>query len=100
MDVPKLEILDHPEATRYEAVEDGSLAGFIEYRLVGSRRILVHTEVLPEFEGRGIAAALARHVLEAARAVGGRVTVKCPFIAAYVRRHPEYDAITSQPRRG
>lgn len=99
MDVRKLEIVDHPEATRYEAVENGSLAGFVEYRMAGSRRILVHTEVLPAFEGRGIGAALARHVLEAARAAGGRVTVKCPFIAAYVRRHPEYEALTSPPSR-
>ena len=93
-----LEIVDRADLRRYEATSDGELAGFVDYRLAGTRRILLHTEVPPAFGGRGIGAALARHILEEARSAGAWVTVKCPFIQAYLVRHPEYaDIVTSAP---
>lgn len=99
MDQPPVAVTDEPDAVRYEAHVGTELAGFVEYRLVGDRRILLHTEVLPAFGGRGIGAAMARHVLDEARASERRVTVKCPFLRTYVERHPEYRAITEPPRR-
>jgi predicted GNAT family acetyltransferase len=86
----ELTIADCPDANRYEARLGDVLAGFVDYRLVRTRRILLHTEVPPVFEGRGIGAALARHVLEDARTTGIHVTVKCPFILSYLKRHPEF----------
>ncbi|MEO8470125.1 MAG: GNAT family N-acetyltransferase [Chloroflexota bacterium] len=100
MDQPEPVITDHSAATRYEAHVGTELAGFVQYRLLGGRRVLIHTEVLPGFAGRGIGAALARHVLDAAIASDLRVTVKCPFIRTYVERHPQYAAIAALPRRG
>jgi predicted GNAT family acetyltransferase len=98
---PGLTIVDRPEGQRYEALLDGEMAGFLEYRLAGTRRILLHTEVPPAFEGRGIGAAMARHVVDEARALGSRVTAKCPFIRAWLARHPEYtDVITPDPAIG
>jgi hypothetical protein len=83
-------ISDRVDAARYEARVDGELAG--------TRRFLLHTEVLPAFEGRGIGSALARHILDAARASGARVTVKCPFIRTWLARHPDYmDVVTPDP---
>lgn len=99
MDQPELVVTDQPAAARYEAHLGTELAGFVEYRLLGGRRVLIHTEVLPGFAGRGIGAALARHVLDAAVASEVRVTVKCPFIRTYIERHPEYAAIAAPPRR-
>lgn len=99
MDQADLTITDQPTAMRYEARLGTELAGFVEYRLLAGRRVLLHTEVLPGFAGRGIGAALARHVLDAAIASNVRVTVKCPFIRTYVERHPQYAAITSLPSR-
>jgi hypothetical protein len=97
---PILTIVDRPEARRFEAWLGAELAGFLDYRLAGTRRILVHTEVLEAFGGRGIGAALARHVLDGARAGGTRVTAKCPFIRSWLERHPDYAAIvTPDPRR-
>jgi hypothetical protein len=93
-----LAIADAPDARRYEAHLGEELAGFVDYRLAGTRRILLHTEVPPAFGGRGIGAALARHILDEARTTGIRVTVKCPFIQAYLVRHPEYaDIVTFAP---
>ncbi|MES2210433.1 MAG: GNAT family N-acetyltransferase [Chloroflexota bacterium] len=99
MDQPDLVVTDQRAAMRYEAHIGTELAGFVEYRWVGRRRVLLHTEVLPAFGGRGIGVAMARHVLEDALASELRVTVKCPFIRVYVERHPEYAAITTPPRR-
>lgn len=91
-------IIDDTAAQRYEARLDGELAGFLEYRLAGTRRILLHTEVLEAFGGRGVGAALARHALDAARAAGTRVTVRCPFLRAWLERHPEYAGVATPTR--
>jgi predicted GNAT family acetyltransferase len=85
-----VEIVDVPEAGRYEARTDGRLAGFVEYRRRPDAVVLVHTEVADEFEGKGVGSALARGVLDDLRAHGATVVPSCPFIAAYIRRHPDY----------
>ena len=78
-----------PERRRYELDVEGRLAGFIDYRDQGGVRALVHTEVLPEHEGRGIGGQLALFALDTARREGHRVVPACSFIAAYVQRHPD-----------
>lgn len=101
MTEPDPTIADRPDADRYEARLGDELVGFVDYRMVRARRIILHTEVPPRFGGRGIGAALARHVLEDARATGIGVTVKCPFIVAYLTRHPEYaDVLAPAPTPG
>jgi predicted GNAT family acetyltransferase len=86
-----LQVIDHVVAQRYEARLGETVVGYTEYRIVGrDRMILVHTEVDPAFEGRGFGSRLAKGVLDDIRARGIRVTIKCPFVAAYVKRHPEY----------
>jgi predicted GNAT family acetyltransferase len=53
--------------------------------------VFIHTEVAPEFEGRGVGGALAKGALEDVRA-GGQYDVipLCPFIKGYIEKHPEY----------
>ncbi|HMN84800.1 MAG TPA: GNAT family N-acetyltransferase [Bauldia sp.] len=47
---------------------------------------------MPEaLAGRGIGGKIARLVLDAARAEGIKVVPVCPFIAAWMKKHPEYD---------
>jgi predicted GNAT family acetyltransferase len=89
---------DATEANRFEARFDDELAGFVDYRRLGGRLVLLHTEVLPAFEGRGVGSALAAHIFEGARTAAERVSVKCPFIAAWVRRHPEVADLVVVPR--
>ncbi len=68
MNEPNLQLTNNTRAGRWEARVDGTLAGFLRYRSVGGRTVLVHTEVDPAFEGRGVGSALARGALEAAAA--------------------------------
>ena len=84
-----VEIVHNPELSRYEARLDGKLVGMVEYRLDGSRVTLTHTEVNPEYEGRGIGSQLAEAALTDAAARGLEVIPRCPFIAAYIRRNPD-----------
>jgi uncharacterized protein len=85
-----LDVRDAPEHRRFEARLNGSLAGFLAYRSDEDRVRLVHTEVDPAFEGRGIGGALARFALDTARREGRTVTVECPFVTSWLRRHREY----------
>ena len=84
-----MEITDAPEKSRYEARIDGELAGILEYVEKRGRLALSHTEVLPAFEGRGVASRLAKFGLDEARRKELGVIVICPFVRAYIERHPE-----------
>jgi predicted GNAT family acetyltransferase len=82
-------ISDAAEAGRYEARIGGEVAGVLEYILKYGRIALVHTEVAPGHAGQGVAGRLARFALDDARRRGLRVIPSCPFVRAYLERHPE-----------
>lgn len=84
-----IEITDAADESRYEARIDGELAGILEYIVKHNRIALSHTEVLPAFEGRGVASKLAKFGLDEARRRELGVIVTCPFVRSYVQRHPE-----------
>jgi predicted GNAT family acetyltransferase len=86
---PDLTVRHNPSASRFEAEVDGQLAR-CDYRLLDGVMALVHTEVPPALEGRGIAAALVRAALEHATAEGLRVRPRCSYVNAYLARHPEF----------
>ena len=79
---------DAPAAGRYEARLDDQLAGVLEYVVEEGQIDLVHTEVAPSHEGQGIGAALARFALDDARRRRLRVIASCPYVRAYLAKHP------------
>jgi predicted GNAT family acetyltransferase len=81
-------VADAPARERYEATAGDALAGIAVYRRHADEVTFVHTEVL--VERRGVGGALARGALEDVRARGLRAVPMCPFIAAWIRRHPDY----------
>ena len=85
-----LSIVDKPDRHRYEAVLDGRVAGFSEYALADDVITFLHTEVDPSVEGRGVGSRLAAGALDDVRLRGLKVVAKCPFIAAYIKRHRDY----------
>ena len=85
-----LRIVDNPASHRYEAVLDGSVVGISRYSLANDVVTFLHTEVDPSLEGRGVGSRLAAGVLDDARRRGLTVVARCPFIAAYIKRHAEY----------
>jgi predicted GNAT family acetyltransferase len=86
-------VTDAPERGRYEAHLGGELTGILEYVLKYGRLALIHTEVLPAYEGKGIGSTLVRFALDDARRRGLRVIASCPYVQDYLARHPEDDDI-------
>ena len=96
-----LPVITRNEAhSRWEAVVDGHLC-VIDYRLDGRILTLPSVRVPVAVEGRGIAAALTRAALDWARAQSLRVVPVCPYVIAWLKRHPEYgDLLQVQPGPG
>jgi predicted GNAT family acetyltransferase len=94
-------VADAPERRRYEATLDGSLVGFAAYVLRDDVVIFIHTEVDELAEGQGIGSVIARSALDDVRARGAKVVARCPFIAAWIKRHPDYaDLLADSARTG
>ena len=84
-------VTDRPSELRYEIEVDGEVAGFLLYRVEPGVLELVHTDVDPKWEGKGVGAALVQGALDDVRARGLKVRPFCPFVRAWLRRHPEYE---------
>ncbi|KQC37052.1 GNAT family N-acetyltransferase [Frankia sp. ACN1ag] len=86
-----LSVTDNPERFRYEALTPtGEVAGFVQYQKRPDRIIFIHTEVSPEFSGQGVGSALATAALDDVRRQGLAVVPQCPYIRAFIERHPAY----------
>jgi hypothetical protein len=84
------EVRDNPAQSRFE-IETPLGVAYSVYELAGGLLTIRHTEVPQELEGQGLGSGLVRGVLEAARGRGLKVTPRCPFASAYMKRHPEFD---------
>jgi hypothetical protein len=84
-----LQAVNNEARHRFEVSLDAETA-YAEYRLAAGEITLTHTEVPKAFEGRGVASQLARAALGYARAQGLKVIPLCPFMAAYITKHPEW----------
>jgi uncharacterized protein len=91
-------VADNPRASRYELWLGTTRAGLIEYQSEPGMVFLVHTEVDPAFEGQGLGERLVAGALEDIRARGLKLVPLCPFVRAYLRRHPDQaDLVAGDP---
>lgn len=81
----------HNEAeSQFETTVDGHLA-VAAYDLEEPNRIVfTHTEVPESLSGRGIAGAIVKYGLDYAREKNLTVVPQCSYVAAFVKRHSEY----------
>jgi uncharacterized protein len=87
----EVEVVDNEELHRFEARVDGAVAGEIVYReRADGRLVLLHTEVDERLEGHGIGSRLVAGTLEDVRSRGLTIVPLCPFVSAYLKRHPEF----------
>ncbi len=87
------QLVDNKEANRFEVEVEGYTA-FVDYRRGKSHISYIHTGVPKELKGKGVGAFLAKNVLEYAKEHQLRVKPYCPFIKAYIDKHPEYQSIS------
>jgi predicted GNAT family acetyltransferase len=83
-----VEVRDSPQEHRFDLLVDGEKAGAAYYRLSGDEIVFTHTEVGKAFEGQGLGSKLAAGAVTDAHGRGLRIVPQCPFIAAYLKRHP------------
>lgn len=85
-----LKVENNEEKKRFEInLADGT--AFIQYTKRGEDVYnLYHTEVPPQFGGKGVGSTLAKGTLEYIKAESKQIIPTCPFVAAYLKKHPEY----------
>ena len=85
-----LTVVENDELRRYELHAAGTTAGTLDFRVLGRRRVLGHTEVTADQRGRGLATALIKAVLDDLIAEGVRITNYCPAVEGFLQGNPEY----------
>jgi predicted GNAT family acetyltransferase len=88
------QVLDNVERSRFELEEQG-LVAFADYRMHGERVVIPHVEAPMALRGTGAAGRLMTGVLELIRERGQKVVPHCPYAAAFIRRHPEYQDLVA-----
>jgi predicted GNAT family acetyltransferase len=89
IDLSTLEPVNNSAEKQFE-IELGDKKAVIVYMINGKNIIMHHTEVPPEFEGKGIAGKLAKFALDWSKENGYKVNPLCPYVKSYIKRHPEY----------
>ncbi len=84
-------VRDNPAELRYELLDGDTVIGEIRYRREPGAVALVHTEVDPSHEGQGLAAFLVAEAVRDLRERGLHLIPICPYVRAWLRRHPEQD---------
>ena len=90
-----LEIIHNPAENRFEAWVDGQLAK-LDYMEDGGTLVMTHVGVPYEFRGHGVAGKITQVGLEYAKAKSLRVIPMCSYVAAYIRRNPQYRELTDR----
>lgn len=84
-----IKLIDNASEKRYEATIEAVTAR-IEYIKAQDKIYLTHTEVPKALEGKGVGSALVAQVLEDIDRQGLTLVPLCPFVALYLKRHPEW----------
>ncbi|HWD80168.1 MAG TPA: GNAT family N-acetyltransferase [Kribbella sp.] len=79
-------LIDHEAADRVVGEED-----YVDVEAAdGVQRVLFHTGVSDDYSGQGLASVLVRAVVEDVIAQGYTIVPVCPYVAAWLPKHPEY----------
>jgi predicted GNAT family acetyltransferase len=82
-------VVNNKTQHRYELTVEGHLAATY-YKVSDGVITFVHTEVPSELGGKGVGSMLVKGALDQVRAEGLKVVPECPFVKAYIGKHPEY----------
>jgi hypothetical protein len=83
------DVVDNKGRQRFELEVDGHLAVAF-YKMDVNVVTVLHTEVPPELNGKGVGARLVQGAPDQVRTRGLRVIPQCPFVKAWIGKHPEY----------
>ncbi|MEP7251076.1 MAG: GNAT family N-acetyltransferase [Ginsengibacter sp.] len=87
--MPEKYQIAHNEKQMHFEIHDGDAIAYLEYRFYKNDIVFMHTEVPDSLSGKGVASALSAYAFEYAKKIKKQVMVYCPFVGAYLKRHPE-----------
>jgi uncharacterized protein len=91
------EVVQNAEQSRFEIVVDGDVAGFSAYQLFGNSILFTHTQIDPSRAEHGLGSQLVKAELDQIRSTTDlRVVAQCPFVAHFIREHPDYQDLLSR----
>lgn len=84
------EVRRNDEASRYEIVVGGAVAGFTEFRDRDGVLVFPHTEIDDAYAGQGLAKILVTQALDDVRVRGERIKAVCPYVRGFIEKNPQY----------
>jgi predicted GNAT family acetyltransferase len=94
MNYDEQKLRDNAGLRRLELQVDGSIA-FIEYKLSRGTLFLIHTEVPPAIEAKGVGTALVQKTLQYAKDNNYKIVPICDFVQSYIKEHKEWKDIVA-----
>lgn len=88
----EVEVIHNEKKRRFE-IELGREYAFISYAWYAGNMAFMHTFVPESARGKGLAPIMAKFGLDYARSKGLQIMVYCPFVAKFIKRNPEYEAL-------
>lgn len=96
MNLADATVKDNRHHHRFEMETDGKTS-IVEYMPVDDETLaLTHTEVDPSLEGQGVGSHLVQGVLEYIDRNNLKIVPLCPFVSAYLKRHPDWNRVVSK----
>jgi len=89
-----IEVRHNAGAERFETAVEGHDC-VLDYTLADGVIAMNRVYVPPPVEGRGIAGAITRYALDYSRDRGWKVVPRCPYVAAWIKRHPDYEELVA-----
>ena len=90
----EIELIDNTDKSRFEVEIEDKMA-IMDYKKKDNKLYILHTEVPKEFEGKGIASAMVKKVLNIIKEKDMKLVSLCPFVSGYIKRHPEYKSLVA-----
>jgi uncharacterized protein len=85
-------VSNNPAQNRYELKVDGHIAATY-YEIANGVITFEHTEVPPELGGKGVGSKLVKGALDQVRTERLKVIAQCPFVKAWIDKHPDYTTL-------
>ena len=90
------DVRHNPDRSRFETEVDNHEC-VLDYALKDGVVSMNRVYVPPPLEGRGIAGVITRYALDYSRDQGWKVIPNCPYVAAWIKRHPDYQDLVADP---
>jgi predicted GNAT family acetyltransferase len=92
----KIERINNANKGFFRAVEDDVQAGLMTYSWAGTDKFIIdHTEVNPDFSGKGVGKMMVMDAVDFARANNIKIIPLCPFAKSVFDKEPEIRDVLS-----